>query len=299
MSLLRSDHPWSRASESADHPRRVCHRPWTSSFSVRSLLARPSPARPRPVPACRRPPPRAVGAPVVEFFPDSSSEKDSAEDSVPRTCGRVWTDNAEDRRGMWLQRAVRSTAAVKASQSPADVVVVEFFPRGSLVSGPSSSSSGFGATLTTHRGQQSGRNVLSTFGATLIERYIYSLPDYRLHERHRRNFIEIHSFNGLLATRKVIGMPRQISPSFGTGADVGPPETKKLFSTKFRNVSAPLYRAYPLRDCYDIFIDCGVLHVGSGVKIWGESLKGLNKFEIGDCPNFRPLHAPVVRDNDG
>jgi len=161
MSLLRSDHPWSRASESADHPRRVCHRPWTSSFSVRSLLARPSPARPRPVPACRRPPPRAVGAPVVEFF-----------------------------------------------------------PRGSLVSGPSSSSSGFGATL--------------------IERYIYSLPDYRLHERHRRNFIEIHSFNGLLATRKVIGMPRQISPSFGIlGWVWGHPETKKLFSTKFRNVSAP------------------------------------------------------------
>jgi len=236
MSLLRSDHPWSRASESADHPHRVCHRPWTSSFSVRSLLARPSPARPRPVPACRRPPPRAVGAPVVEFFPDPSSEKDSAEDSVPRTSGRVWTDNAEDRRGMWLQRAVRSTAAVKASQSPADVVVVEFFPRGSLVSGPSSSSSGFGATLTTRRGQQSGRNVLSTFGATLIERYIYSLPDYRLHERHRRNFIEIHSFNGLLATRKVIGMPRQISPSFGIlGRVWGHPETKKeLFSTKFR-----------------------------------------------------------------
>ena len=40
----------------------------------------------------------------------------------------------------------------------------------------------------------------------MIEKYIYSLPEYRLHERQRRNFIEIHSFNGLLATRKVIGM---------------------------------------------------------------------------------------------
>jgi len=43
-------------------------------------------------------------------------------------------------------------------------------------------------------------------GTTMIEKYIYSLPEYRLHERHRRNFIEIHSFNGLLATRKVIGI---------------------------------------------------------------------------------------------
>ena len=43
-------------------------------------------------------------------------------------------------------------------------------------------------------------------GTTLIEKYVYSLPEYRLHERQRRNFIEIHSFNGLLATRKVIGI---------------------------------------------------------------------------------------------
>ena len=102
----------------SDHPGRnvVRHRPWTSSFSVRSLLARPSPIRPRPV-AARRP--SVLGAPApTEFY-----------------------------------RSV----------------------------GP------------------------STFGTTLIEKYIYSLPEYRLHERQRRNFIEIHSFNGLLATRKVIG----------------------------------------------------------------------------------------------
>jgi len=98
----------------------VSHRPWTSSFSVRSLLARPSPVRPRPVPACR---PRGPGAPALagEFY-----------------------------------RPLHGAA--------------------------------------------------SSIGTTLIEKYIYSLPDYRLHERQRRNFIEIHSFNGLLATRKVIGI---------------------------------------------------------------------------------------------
>jgi len=107
-------------SHRSDHPGRqvVRYRPWTSSFSVRSLLARPSPIRPRPVAACR---PTGLGAPApsAEFY--------------------------------------RPVGA-------------------------------------------------STFGTTLIEKYIYSLPEYRLHERHRRNFIEIHSFNGLLATRKVIGI---------------------------------------------------------------------------------------------
>lgn len=44
----------------------------------------------------------------------------------------------------------------------------------------------------------------AVYGSTLIERYIYSLPEYRV-RCHQRNFIEICSFNGLLATRKVIG----------------------------------------------------------------------------------------------
>lgn len=118
--MLRSrfrTHP--TMSHHLDHPGRsvVRHRPWTSSFSVRSLLARPSPIRPRPVAACR---PGGLGVPAAAEF-----------------CRPV---------------------------------------------------------------------APSTFGTTLIEKYIYSLPEYRLHERHRRNFIEIHSFNGLLATRKVIGI---------------------------------------------------------------------------------------------
>lgn len=48
---------------------------------------------------------------------------------------------------------------------------------------------------------------LAVYGSTLVERYIYSLPEYRV-RRHQRNFIEICSFNGLLATRKVIGGDR-------------------------------------------------------------------------------------------
>ena len=100
----------------------VGHRPWTSSFSVRSILARPSHVRPRPLPSWHR----SRGHPAV-----------SAE-------------------------CFRSLGAAPAAPN-------------------------------------------STLGTTLIEKYIYSLPEYRLHERQRRNFIEIHSFNGLLATRKVIG----------------------------------------------------------------------------------------------
>lgn len=42
------------------------------------------------------------------------------------------------------------------------------------------------------------------YGLSLVERYLYSLPEYRL-ELQRRNYIEIYSYNGLLATRKVIG----------------------------------------------------------------------------------------------
>ena len=42
------------------------------------------------------------------------------------------------------------------------------------------------------------------YGISLVERYLYSLPEYRL-ELQRRNYIEIYSYNGLLATRKVIG----------------------------------------------------------------------------------------------
>ncbi len=42
------------------------------------------------------------------------------------------------------------------------------------------------------------------FGTSLVERYLYSLPEYRM-ELHRSNFIEIYSYNGLLATRKIIG----------------------------------------------------------------------------------------------
>jgi len=52
---------------------------------------------------------------------------------------------------------------------------------------------------------QSSSSGLAEFGSTLVERYIYSLPEYRV-KRDRRNFIEICSFNGLLATRKVIGI---------------------------------------------------------------------------------------------
>jgi len=63
----------------------------------------------------------------------------------------------------------------------------------------------------------------SALGTTMIEKYIYSLPEYRLHERQRRNFIEIHSFNGLLATRKVIGMcaPRPSQPPMYTLSGLG------------------------------------------------------------------------------
>ena len=46
-----------------------------------------------------------------------------------------------------------------------------------------------------------GRNM---FGMSFVERYLYSLPEYRL-ELQRRNYIEIYSYNGLMATRKVIG----------------------------------------------------------------------------------------------
>ena len=113
--------------ESLDHHRArgASYRPWTSSFSVRSLLApRPTPRRPRLLQF--RGGPRGLGPPAGEFNPR------------PNHLG--------------------------VGAAPASL------------------------------------------GTTLIERYIYSLPDYRLHERQRRNFIEIHSFNGLLATRKVIGI---------------------------------------------------------------------------------------------
>jgi len=99
----------------SDHPARrtITHRPWTSSFSVRSLLA-------------------------------------------PRPCPRPLT--------------------------------------GALVVAPAPAGPPLGCC-----------SAARLQGSTLIEKYIYSLPEYRLHERQRRNFIEIHSFNGLLATRKVIG----------------------------------------------------------------------------------------------
>ena len=42
------------------------------------------------------------------------------------------------------------------------------------------------------------------YGTSRIERYLYSLPEYRM-EIQRSHFIEIYSYNGLLATRKVIG----------------------------------------------------------------------------------------------
>jgi hypothetical protein len=62
---------------------------------------------------------------------------------------------------------------------------------------PASSSSSLRAAGSPH----------AVYGSTLVERYIYSLPEYRV-RRHQRNFIEICSFNGLLATRKVIGRNR-------------------------------------------------------------------------------------------
>ena len=45
------------------------------------------------------------------------------------------------------------------------------------------------------------------YGMSLVERYLYSLPEYRL-ELQQRNYIEIYSYNGLLATRKIIGKQR-------------------------------------------------------------------------------------------
>ena len=50
--------------------------------------------------------------------------------------------------------------------------------------------------------------TIMLFGLSLVERYLYSLPEYRL-ELQRRNYIEIYSYNGLLATRKVIGTTAQ------------------------------------------------------------------------------------------
>jgi hypothetical protein len=41
-------------------------------------------------------------------------------------------------------------------------------------------------------------------GMTWIERFLYSLPEYRV-EMQQKHFIEIYSYNGLLTTRKVIG----------------------------------------------------------------------------------------------
>ena len=46
---------------------------------------------------------------------------------------------------------------------------------------------------------------VNMYGMSMVERYLYSLPEYRM-EMQRSNFIEIYSYNGLLATRKVIGM---------------------------------------------------------------------------------------------
>ena len=46
-----------------------------------------------------------------------------------------------------------------------------------------------------------------------IERYLYSLPDYKT-EFQRKQFIEIYSYNGLLATRKVIGKVQFIDIEF-------------------------------------------------------------------------------------
>lgn len=45
---------------------------------------------------------------------------------------------------------------------------------------------------------------VNMYGMSMVERYLYSLPEYRM-EMHKSNFIEIFSYNGLLATRKVIG----------------------------------------------------------------------------------------------
>jgi len=42
------------------------------------------------------------------------------------------------------------------------------------------------------------------YGISLVEHYLYSLPEYHL-EFQRKNYIEVYSYNGLLATRKVIG----------------------------------------------------------------------------------------------
>ena len=58
------------------------------------------------------------------------------------------------------------------------------------------------------RVQVAQRGICSSkmvFGLTIIERYLYSLPEY-CQEIQKSNFIEIYSYNGLLATRKVIGM---------------------------------------------------------------------------------------------
>ncbi|KAK2153572.1 hypothetical protein LSH36_292g02022 [Paralvinella palmiformis] len=41
------------------------------------------------------------------------------------------------------------------------------------------------------------------YGISLVEHYLYSLPEYHL-EFQRKNYIEVYSYNGLLATRKVI-----------------------------------------------------------------------------------------------
>ena len=51
-------------------------------------------------------------------------------------------------------------------------------------------------------------NVLLSYDMSFIEHYLYSLPQYRFDKK--RSFIEIFSFNGLQASRKVIG---EILPS--------------------------------------------------------------------------------------
>ena len=67
--------------------------------------------------------------------------------------------------------------------------------------------------------QQFCLKILNMFGMSLVEQYLYSLPEYRT-ELHRRNFIEICSFNGLLATRKVIGMKFCFLPPVYSTCDV-------------------------------------------------------------------------------
>ena len=116
------------------------------------------------------------------------------------------------------------------------------------------------------------------FGMNYIERYLYSLPEYRL-ELQRRNFVEIYSYNGLLATRKIIGMRRELF-------HIRTPPSVSEFC--FQDSERPHEKLLP---------PCRVVHkMNSKVEVWGNTVASmfLSCTEPGFCQHCW-YHVPCGR----